>query len=122
MIGDYEQFNYVQYAYLSKIYEYIRDANQAEENDKKGADWGFDIAQLNYGKRLIRKAENLMDCCIAAKKELFESGIKYIKASFKGKRAYWFEQSGFFLLERDITKCLNEAEQGYNSFIRRIRK
>lgn len=121
-IKDYEGYDYVQYAYLSYIYECIGDTEIAEENDKKGADYGYDTAQLNYGKRLIRKAEALLDCYPTSKKQLYKEGIKYIEAAFKGKRAYWFNQCGCFLLEKDIDKCLNEAEQSYNSFMRRIEK
>lgn len=121
-IKDYDGYEYEQYAYLSKIYERIGDTEIAEANDKKGADYGFDTAQLNYGERLIKNAEVLTDYHSSLKLKLYEEGIKYIKAALKGKRAYWFNQCGDFLLEKDIDKCLNEAEQSYNSFIRRIRK
>lgn len=119
---DYDVYDCQQYAYLSKIYECIGDTEKAEENDKKGADYGYNTAQLNYGKRLIKKAEVLTDYHPSLKLKLYDEGIKYIKAALKGKRAYWFNQSGDFLLERDIAKCLNEAEQSYNSFMRRIGK
>lgn len=121
-IKDYDGYEYEQYAYLSKIYERIGDTEIAEANDKKGADYGFNTAQLNYGERLIKNAEALTDYHSSLKLRLYEEGIKYIKAALKGKRAYWFNQCGDFLLEKDIDKCLNEAEQSYNSFIRRIKK
>ncbi len=125
LIQDKSIYSFGTYAYLTAIYRLLGDnSKQALENDRIGAEKKFENSQVSYGLRLIRKAVDVLyysDEKYMLYKEkpyintkLYEEGMSYLKASFSGKRAYWFDDVGEYILDEDKQKYIDMAEKSKN--------
>ncbi len=113
IISDKSVYNYESYSYLSAINWWIHDnSDEALENDRLGAENKFENSQIIYGLKLVKKAIEQRLLHIESQ-ELYNQGISYIKESFSGKKAYWINDFGDFIIKEHKQKCLELAQKSW---------